>query len=303
MKLLVTGASGLLGHKLVLLALREAHEVYSVYKEHPVSMGNTIKLDLTDENRVSEIISAVKPQVIIHAAAYTDVEGCEINRDLAWKVNAEATKQLAMLSASINAHFIYVSTDYVFDGEKGLYTEEDKPSPINYYGYTKLKGEEFVKKYAKQWCIARASVIYGYGWEQTQKPNFATWIINNLKQGKEIKVIKDQYVSPTLNTNLAEMLLNIAEKKLTGIFHTAGASRISRYEFALKLAETFNLDISLIKPATMDEMSWLAKRPRDSSLDIKKTMTILDKKPLRIDTALRIMKNEKRINQVSMGPS
>lgn len=291
MKLLVTGASGLLGHKVALLALKKAHEVYSVYKEHPTYLGKPIKLDLTEQRQVAKIIIKLRPQAIVHTAAYTDVEGCETNQDLAWKVNAEATKHLAIASASIGSHLAYVSTDYVFNGEKGLYSEKDQPYPISYYGYTKLKGEEFVKDHAEERCIARTSVIYGWG--QTQKLNFATWLINNLHQGKEVKVLTDQYVSPTLNTNLAEMLLEIAERKITGILHTAGASRVSRHEFALRLAKVFNLKMDMIKPAKKEDMQWRAKRPRDSSLNVSKANVLLNAKPLKLNHALEIMKKEK----------
>ena len=290
MKILVTGASGLLGQKVVQQALERGHETYAIYKEHPTSLGTPIKLDLINFEELSKVLSKQKPDVVIHTAAYTDVDGCEINRELAWKVNAEATKHLAIASAQVNSHLIYVSTDYVFDGEKGFYTEEDKPNPISYYGYTKLRGEEFLKGYATEWCIARPSVLYGWG--PKHKQNFATWIINNLKQGKEVKVLTDQHVSPTLNTNLAAMLLEIAERKITGTTHTAGATRVSRHEFALKLAETFNLNKNLIKPITMNEIRWKAKRPKDSSLNVSKANSLLNKKPLQLNNASEIMKKE-----------
>ena len=290
MKLLITGASGLLGHKIAQLALKKGHKVYSTYKEHPTNLGTPIKLDLTNQNEISKVITQLKPEAILHAAAYTDVDGCEINKDLAWKVNAEATKHIAIASTNVYAHLTYVSTDYVFDGEKGLYKEEDQPNPISYYGCTKLKGEEFIKKHSQEWCITRASVIYGWG--QTQKLNFATWIINNLNQGKEVKILTDQHVSPTLNTNLAEMLLEIAERKITGVLHTAGATKVSRHEFALKLAQVFNLNTNLIKPAKMNEISWKAKRPKDSSLNVSKASSLLSAKPLKLNQALETMKKE-----------
>lgn len=290
MKLLITGASGLLGHKVALLALKKGHEVYSIYKEHPINLGTPIKLDLTNQNAISKVITKQKPEAIIHTAAYTNVDGCEINKDIAWKVNAEATKHIAIESTHINAHLTYVSTDYVFDGEKGLYIEEDPPNPICHYGYTKLKGEEFIKKHSQKWCITRASVIYG--WSQTQKLNFATWIINNLKQQKEVKILTDRHVSPTLNTNLAEMLLEITEKRITGTIHTAGATRVTRHEFALKLAQIFNLNMNLIKQAKMKEIPWKAKRPKDSSLNISKANSLLSAKPLKLNQALKKMKEE-----------
>jgi dTDP-4-dehydrorhamnose reductase len=270
--------------------LKKGHDVYSLYKEHPTNFGTSIKVDITNESEISRIISKLRPEAIIHSAAYTDVDACETNRDIAWKINTEATRHIAMASARVNAHVICVSTDYVFDGEKGLYTEEDKTNPVSYYGYTKLKGEEFIREHATKWCIARPSVIYGWS---VYKQNFATWLINSLNEKKEVKVLKDQYVSPTLNTNLAEMLLEIAERKITGILHTAGGTRVSRYAHALSLAEVFNLNKDLIKPTRMDEMSWKAKRPRDSSLNVSKASTILDSKPLKLSQALKTMKKEK----------
>jgi len=289
LKLLVTGASGLLGHKVAQLALKKEHEVYSIYKEHPTKLGTSIKLDLANSNEIAKAIIRIKPEAIIHTAAYTNVDGCENNKDLAWKVNAEATKHIAIASTNTNAHLTYVSTDYVFDGEKGLYSEEDQPNPIGYYGYTKLEGEEFTKKHSQEWCITRPSVVYGWG--QTQKLNFATWLINNLEQGKEVKILTDQYVSPTLNANLAEMLLEIVDKKITGILHTAGDTRTSRHQFALRLAQIFKLDANLIKPAKMNEIPWKAKRPKDSSLNVSKAGALLNAKPLKLDQALRRMKS------------
>jgi len=289
LRILITGASGLLGQAIAKLALEREHEVFSIYKEHPTNIGKAYKMNLTDSQGLSELIHELKPEAIVHTAAYTDVDGCELNKELALKVNAQTTKQLAVASNDVDAHMVYVSTDYVFDGEKGFYNEEDTPNPINYYGCTKLKGEEFVEKYAKSWCIVRASVIYGWG---GSKLNFATWLIENLKQRKEVKALIDQYVSPTLNTNLAQMLLEIAEREFSGILHTAGASKISRYEFALKFAEVSGLDANLIKPSNMNEMKWRARRPKDSSLNVGKALASLKTKPLKIDEALEVMKRE-----------
>jgi dTDP-4-dehydrorhamnose reductase len=294
MKILVTGASGLLGRRVVNLALKRGHTVFSAYNEHPAEAGIALKLDITNAEDVKEAIRSIKPDSIIHAAAYTNVDGCEENRDLAWRVNAEACKHIAASSAEVGAHLVYVSTDYVFDGERGLYREEDKPNPINHYGYTKLMGEEFVKQYAKSWSIARTSVIYGWG---GSKLNFATWLIENLERGSQVKVLVDQYVSPTLNTNLAQMLIEIAERRLSCTLHTAGASRVSRYEFAKKLAEVFSLDPELITPARMGELHWKARRPKDSSLDISRcSNTLRESKPMRLKEALEIMRDRKATN-------
>ena len=151
-------------------------------------------------------------------------------------------------------------TNYVFDDERGMYAETDETAPINYYGLTKLKGEKFVKDHISNYCIARTSVIYG-SIPATGKINFALWLLNNLERNEKVKIVTDQWNSPTLNTNLAEMILEILEQKITGIFHLAGGTRISRYKFANILAETFNLNKCMITPVSSQDLSWIAKRP------------------------------------------
>jgi dTDP-4-dehydrorhamnose reductase len=185
---------------------------------------------------------------------------------------------------------VYVSTDYVFDGEKGMYRETDKPAPINHYGLTKLKGEEAVQT-LDNYCVARGSVIYG-STSATGKANFALWLLDKLRKKEEVKIITDQWNSPTLNVSMAEMIIEAMEKRRTGTFHLAGATRLSRYEFAQHFAETFNLDPKYIIPAESKQIKWVARRPKDSSLNVKKAEQTLTKKPLGIDEALEKMKRE-----------
>jgi dTDP-4-dehydrorhamnose reductase len=295
MKLLITGASGLLGSKLTELAITRSHQVYSVDIQLPTH-GIPVQLDISDKNKVEKTLKRIKPDAVIHTAALTDVDKCETEKALAYKINAEATDHIAAATARIGAHLTYVSTDYVFDGEQGFYKEEDETNPISYYGYTKLKGEEFTKEHAGKWCITRISVLYGWS---GNKQNFATWLINSLRQKREVKVLEDQYVSPTLNTNLAEMLLEISQKKVLGTLHTAGATRVSRYEYALKLAEVFSLDTGTMKPARTEEMQWKAKRPRDSSLNVTKAKACLLNKPMALDEALEAMAKENHLHSQS----
>jgi len=186
---------------------------------------------------------------------------------------------------------IYVSTDYVFSGKKGMYTETDETKPINHYGKTKLEGEKIVRNLMPDWCIARPSVIYG-SVPAAGKTNFALWVIDKLRKGEQIKIITDQYVSPTINTNLAEMILEVAQRRLTGIYHLSGATPINRYDFACLIAETFDLNKNLIKPAKSEEMNWNAQRPKNTSLNIEKASRTLTKKPLKIEDALNKLKEE-----------
>jgi len=292
-RVLVTGGSGLLGHKLVSMLAQQGYEVIATYnhRKPPFSLDNVtwIKLDLTDTNLLEHIILLKRPKIIVHAAAYTDVDGCEVRRDYAWKVNVEATRSIVRIARVIKAYLVYISTDYVFDGEKGMYKEDDLPNPINYYGLTKLLGEEIVKSSDLLYTIVRTSAIYGLG---SGKLSFATYVVQKLMANEEVKVVADQFVSPTLNTLLAKAIAEIIELKPLGILHIAG-ERISRYDFALQVTRILGLPEKLIKRTTMSEMKWIARRPRDSSLDISKAKTVIKTKSVfSLEDSLRTFKEE-----------
>jgi len=291
MRILVTGAGGLLGLKIVEEGLKRGYDVYATYLSHKPNVKQAIKLDITEKESVIKAINKIHPDAIIHCAALTDVDLCEKNFELAMKVNLYGVRHIVEAAKRMNSYLIFISTDYVFDGKKGLYREEDKPNPINNYGHLKLQAEKEVLASGLSSLIVRPSVIYGSK-PAGGKVNFALWILKNLRENQEIKVLIDQYVSPTLNINLAKMILEACEKKLEGIYHMAGAERVSRYEFAIRLAKTFNLDLSLIKTARINEMNWLAKRPKDSSLNVSKVANTLKEKPLKLEDALKILKEE-----------
>lgn len=290
MRILVTGATGLLGSRLVEKLVKKGYHVYSGYNKHEPINGEPIKIDVTNENDVERTFNISKPDAVIHTAALTNVDECEVNKELAWKINVIGTKNIVNMSKNYNSFLIYVSTDYIFDGRKGMYKENDEPNPINYYGLTKLKGEEEVMR-LNNYSIVRTSVIYG-STPASGKVNFALWVIENLRKRKEIKVVVDQWNSPTLNINLADMIIEILERKLNGIYHLAGATRINRYDFARLIAKTFELDENLIIPITSDQITWIAKRPQDSSLNITKALNVLMNKPLEIVKALSFLKND-----------
>ncbi len=291
MKLLVTGASGLLGSKITKLATQAGYKIYSGYFMHQPKNGDPLRIDLKAHESVRKIIQEADADIIIHCAALTDVDTCEVNRDLAKTINLDGTKSIIKGANDSGSFLVYISTDYVFDGIKGNYTEEDEPKPVNFYGYSKLLGEKAVTEESKNYLIARTSVIYG-DTPASGKINFALWVIEKLKVNKEIKILTDQFSSPTLNTNAAKMILEACEKKLNGTYHMAGASRISRYDFAIRLAEKLNLDKSLIKKAITEEMRWKAPRPRDSSLNTLKAQNTLKTKPMSLDEAFIRLKEE-----------
>ncbi len=303
MKLLITGASGLYGSKLAQLALSRGIEVYSSDIQSLSVYGNFVKLDISDRARVEEAFRTIKPDVVVHAATLTDVDKCELDKALAWRVNVDGTKYIAHASQKTGSFLIYISTDYVFSGEKGCYVESDSPEPTNYYGLTKLLAEEIVQTLPEtDFLIARPSVIYG-STPAAGKVNFALWLIETLRKGDRVKIVTDQWNTPTLNTSLAEMTLEVVERRLTGVYHLCGATRVSRFEFAEKIADVFGLDKSLIDKAVSSQFSWPAKRPEDSSLDTSKAQRALNCKPLSMDRALEQLKLELTQKTSYTGPS
>ncbi len=237
------------------------------HASRPTGLENIswVRMNLEDPEKVGRMVRSITPDVIIHAAAYTDVDGCEVNRKRAYKVNYAGTRIIAELCRELDCFMVYISTDYVFDGEKGMYREQDVPYPVNYYGLTKLLGETAVESLlGSRACIVRVSGLYGYS--PTGKRNFGINALERLLRGEEVKAFYDQYLSPTYVPFLAELLVKLVEKNVRGVIHLAGP-RTSRYEFALTMARVLGRDPSLVRPVSMSELRLPAKRPRDSSLN------------------------------------
>ena len=285
MKILITGASGLVGAALAEAAIESGHKVCSLYNSHPCTFGSAQQVDITDQAAVKRTFNASRAEVVFHTASITDVDLCEKNPQLAMKVNGEATGYISAACQEIGSYLIYLSTDYVFNGESGHYSEDDKPAPINVYGRSKLAGEEEMARHHSDGCVARTSVVYGWG--RSHRPNFAAWVHSKLAANEPVKVVTDQFASPTLNTHLARMLLEVAERRITGVLHVAGSSRISRYEFAIMLAKQFGFKESLVSPIQADATVWNARRPRDSSLNVTKAQGVLSCKPVALGEALK----------------
>jgi len=285
MNVLVIGGSGLLGLKLNEILEQYDYKVTSTYFKNPVKMDNFFQLDITRQVAINDILKTTNPDVVILTAAYTDVDGCEKNHSWAFDINVKGTINVSKAVERFHTKLIYISTDYVFDGEKGIYKEEDPVNPINYYGKTKLEGEKAVTKICSDYIIARTSVVYG-----CNKNNFALWVIDKLKRHYEIKIVTDQFVSPTLNTDLAEQIAVLIDNDKKGIFHTAGGERINRYDFVNTIADMFGFDKDLISPIKMMDMSWIARRCRDSSLDVSRISVI--KKPFKVREAVGLLQDE-----------
>jgi dTDP-4-dehydrorhamnose reductase len=295
MRILVIGGGGQVGTKIVEQA-KERFDVYATYQTRKPSLEESriFKADKRDRDKTIEIFDEVNPEVVIDTAAIHNVDYCETHKDEAWKVNVEGTRNVADACKKQNARMIFVSTDYVFDGNKGLYTEEDSTNPISYYGVTKLEGERAVAEALNNYAIARPSVIYGYvptdqRESSSGKPlNFAMWLVQKLQRHETLTIVNDQYSSPTMADNLAEVLLKLGTTHNSGIYHTAGGTRLNRFELSVKLAERFGLNRELIKPIATSQLKQLAKRPMDSSLSVDKIERELNLKMLKIEEALNL---------------
>ena len=284
MKFLVTGSTGLVGYQVVKDLIKDDnHTVYSCYNNLISKDGIPIKLNLTNQNDIENCFKKIQPDVVIHLAAITDVDLCERQQDLAMKINAIATETLAKESSKQNSFFIYMSTDYIFDGKQGMKKENDVPNPLGFYGQSKLMGELSLNKLASSYSIIRISSPFGH---HPIKKSFPSWVIENLKQKNKIPILTDQITSPTYVPNLSKMLIEIAVRQITGKIHLAGSTRISRYNFANIIAEKLNLDNSLLIPTKLEDMNWHASRPKDSSLDVSFATEILNEKPQTIHQSL-----------------
>ena len=282
-KLLIIGA-GLLGSSLAHMA-REDMQTSFTYNFHSAEIEGcrSYRCDIFD---CPELIFSLRPDYVVLTATLTDVDKCESDRKSTWQINALGPKRVASACHKASSKLIYVSTDYVFDGKKGNYSESDATSPVNYYAESKLAGEHYVQEACPDSLILRPSVLYG--WNPTRL-NFATWIISELSQGRMINVLTDQYNSPTYASDMAGIILRLKDE--TGLFHASGRERINRYSFALKIAETFDLDSSLIRSVTSDALSWKARRPQDSSLNVSKLSRIVS--PMNVSEGLKHMVSEK----------
>ena len=288
LKFLVTGSAGLVGQQVV-KDLSKSNQVFSCYNESKPEYGNSVKMDLKNYEMVSSILTEIKPDVVIHLGAMTGVDLCEKEKTSASEINTKATEIIAKECSKLNSFLVYVSTDYVFDGNFGMYKEDDVANPLGFYGKSKLEGEKMVQNFSPHWCIARTSTPFGL---HPTKKSFPMWVIENLQKQKQIDVLIDQFTSPTYIPNLSRMLIEISERRITGIIHAAGASKISRYQMASMVSDKLNLDGTLLKQISMNKMKWVAQRPKDSSLDVSRASSILNEKPQKIDQSLNLFIDE-----------
>ena len=288
LKFLVTGSAGLVGQQVVKY-LSKSNQVFSCYNGSKPEYGDSVKMDLKNYEMISSVLTEIKPDVVIHLGAMTGVDLCEKEKTSASEINTKATEIIAKECSKLNSFLVYVSTDYVFDGNFGMYKEDDVTNPLGFYGKSKLEGEKAVQNFSTNWCIARTSTPFGL---HPTKKSFPMWVIENLQKQKQIDVLIDQFTSPTYIPNLSRMLIEISERRITGIIHAAGASKISRYQMASMVSDKLNLDGTLLKQISMNKMKWVAQRPKDSSLDVSRASSILNEKPQKIDQSLNLFIDE-----------
>ena len=288
LKFLVTGSAGLVGQQVV-KDLSKSNQVFSCYNESKSEYGIPMKMDLLNHEMISSVLLETEPDVVIHLGAMTGVDLCEKEESMAFDINSKATQIIAQQCSILNTFLIYVSTDYVFDGNSGMYYEDDIPNPLSIYGKSKFDGEKMVQNFSSDWCIARTSTPFGL---HPTKKSFPVWVIENLKKQKQIDVLSDQFTSPTYVPNLSKMLIEISERHLNGIFHVAGATKISRYEMASIISDKLNLDEKLLRKILINELKLEASRPKDSSLNISKATSILNEKPQKINQSLNLFIDE-----------
>jgi dTDP-4-dehydrorhamnose reductase len=295
MKILVTGSNGLLGQHLVkLLCETNLYDVVATGKgecRFPLqafSQCNYFALDITDGIAVNDFLLKHKPNIIIHAAAITQPDPCELNPVECWNVNVTAARFLVSAAESIAAKFIYISTDFIFDGTSGPYKETDIPNPVNYYGSSKLTAEKAVMESRLQWAIVRTVLVYG-NILAGNRSNIISWVKENLQNNKPIQVVGDQWRTPTYVEDLAKGILLVVEKNVNGIYHISGEEGMSPYDMAIAVADYLHLDKSLMTEVNADTFAQPAQRPLKTGFIIGKAKKELGYQPLHFKTALKKM--------------
>ncbi len=295
MRIMITGSNGLLGQKIADLFARSKNYNFlnTSIEDKSFLTNNKLNyrtLDITNRNSVLKLVDEFLPDVIINTAALTNVDLCETERATAWKLNVTAVENLVFAAKMVGAKIIHFSTDYVFDGKSGPYSELDRPNPLSYYGRTKLASENLLRTAEIPHVIIRTMVLFGIA--NNVKDNFAVWLVKNLGQGRSVKVVEDQICNPTLVDDLAYSVLKIVEFKKEGLFHIAGKDLVSRYDFALALAKKFKSDKKLIIPIKTQILKQPAPRPMKSGFIILKAETGLNLKMSGVEQGLTVFYNQ-----------
>lgn len=290
-KLLIIGGSGFLGGHLADMAASVWETVVSFHTKpvNGTSRFKAVSLDISHKEEVEKVIYSLSPQVIINTAAISDIHRCEAHKDLAWGVNFTGSKNVAEVSENIGARLIHISTDLVFDGIKGNYSEQDSPHPLSNYGQSKLEADNFITSFSSNYSIVRPSLIYGSSLNSSESS--IEKMLHGFQRGEPYRGFTDEYRNPIYVNDLSSIILKLAQSpEFNELFHVCGPERLSRYDFALNVCSTFDLDRSLAIPAISDDYPLSKLRPKDCSMDFSNMKQKLMENILSVRDGLHDMK-------------
>lgn len=290
MKILVTGANGLLGNAIFRLRTSDHQWVGTGRGERRPAVPSGVdyfSCDLENKAEVEQMMGIVQPDAVIHGAAMTQVDHCELDPEACFRANVDATKHL-LDCLKPNAHFIFISTDFVFDGTAPKYVEDDVPNPISVYGQSKLDAERLVLNASGSHVILRTMLVYGFA-PELSRTNIVLWVKSSLEEGKTIRVVDDQFRCPTLVDNLAEACNLAVNKRAGGVFHISSDDYLDMHAFSCKIAEYWNLDASLIEKISTSSLGQPARRPPRTGFILDKAKSELGFRPVGIEEGLEIL--------------
>ena len=295
MRILITGSNGLLGQKIVKICLKRGVEFLATSnganRNQECPSERYLEMDITNQPKIAEIFTNYKPTHIIHTAALTNVDYCELNPEECKEVNVLATQKLWEEAQKINAHFQLLSTDFIFDGLKGNYKETDEPSAVSIYGQSKVDAEHvLINSQNKNWSIARTIIVYGTA-NNLSRTNIVLWSIDALTKGDPMKIIDDQFRMPTWADDLAWGCLEICRRDKTGIFHLCGPELMAVNEIVFRIAKHLGKSIENVEIISSSTLNQPAKRPPRTGFDLTKSRTELDYNPKTIEETITILTN------------
>lgn len=294
-RILITGANGLLGQKLITLYDNNAdvETIATGIESSRLGDGNYVyhPMDITSQQDVNKVVADTKPDVIINTAALTQVDQCETEREACWRLNVTAVEHLIRACEKNNCFLIHLSTDFIFNGKSGPYKEDDQPEPVSYYGESKLASEKLLEKSNIKYAIARTQLVYGIV-PNLSRSNIILWVKKSLEEGKEIKVVNDQWRTPTLAEDLAKGCALIAEKKAEGVFHISGEELLTPFDMAMATCDFFDLDKSLIEEVDGSIFQQTAKRPPKTGFVLDKARAVLGYQPVSFKEGIAVLKSQ-----------
>ncbi len=281
--LLITGAYGQLGDACVKFLKNN----YNITLSGVSPSDGGVHLDIRSKSSIKKVLSDIDPDVILNLAALTDVDGCELDPQQAKDINFSGVKNLCR---DFSGHFIQISTDYVFDGKSGPYSEEDEPNPKSVYGKTKLFADNWLLDNYSKSTIIRTNILYSY--TKRTKASFLKWVVDSLNDNQNIKVVNDQWNNPTWTESLSSVIYKIIDNQAFDLYHYGDRDILNRFDFSILISKVFNLDSSLIMPISSDELNQIAPRPRKSGLITKKIESELGIIPKSVETCLNEIRKQ-----------